>query len=393
MYTYITHPNTGLRYSTDSKMGKSIIINYIQHLTGGEAVPTPPPQDVLSLKFTEAIQGLTVPPLKVGDIVRSVDTLLHTCPDKWRLPSVCWQYTLDQGRTIDDLQIFSDWGTKVVDIIMSVPFKNIPDKLVERIAHLEFGPARGVFALREVLRDLNDFIAAKNSSQQVGGVVAGLGIAVGVLGVKFGCVLVVTEIFAAAAGSALYVGSLFIGGASGDGSSVEMVEPVEEPVEEPSEEPSKEPIEEPVEEPVEEPEESPTQMPDEELVDGGSELVDSVIGSSFPMSPRNAASPRTRGSGGLRGKGSTRRNGWAPSCNSSPDRRRSAQGTAKCGSDEVVGKQCYYAKLWRDAEKRSDWVTGAKAAGGVGAVCCPGTEGDGINTVNAGRLNPNCKPV
>ena len=138
MYTYITHPNTGLRYSTDSKMGKSIIINYIQHLTGGEAVPTPPPQDVLSLKFTEAIQGLTVPPLKVGDIVRSVDTLLHTCPDKWRLPSVCWQYTLDQGMTIDDLQIFSDWGTKVVDIIMSVPFKNIPAKLVERIAHLEF---------------------------------------------------------------------------------------------------------------------------------------------------------------------------------------------------------------------------------------------------------------
>ena len=213
MYTQITHPNTGLRYSTDSKMGKSIIINYIQQLTGGDVAPPPPTLEGLRFKFAEAIRNAAVSPNEVSNIVGRVNTLLKECPDKSGSPSVCWEYVLDQGMDCSGLQIFSDWGKEVVDIIMAEdPLNNIASGL----GNLEFGTKRGMLAIREVVHDLDDFIAAKRSFPQVGGAIQAIVFRPGRVGKKCRCLLITAELFSEAVVlatlGAAWAASHFIGG-------------------------------------------------------------------------------------------------------------------------------------------------------------------------------------
>ena len=163
MYSTIINPQTGQKYSVNSKLGKEIILNYLQQLIGGKAsngeeFPIIAAGDKLLeyIKTDELVSAELGSSKALVNLVRKMAKLIKACfaaKDETECidPSTCWQYVLDNGSTMNELKIFYYWCCLLADAIMNSPKAQ---SIREYLRGLEF-PGKKV---QKLLNTLNEFI-------------------------------------------------------------------------------------------------------------------------------------------------------------------------------------------------------------------------------------------
>lgn len=154
MYTNIINPKTGEAHQLSSKMGKQVVLNYLQQLIGGEVS-----HDEQESPYKEIgnylIEYCQMDSVRVQEVLRDITKLLEECVNKVHYDSCLDLMTLwnsiSEKHSMKDLKVFYYWCKLVVDAIVNNP---TAESVKTFLRGLKFPEEK----VSEFLRSLSEFI-------------------------------------------------------------------------------------------------------------------------------------------------------------------------------------------------------------------------------------------